>query len=74
MKTTILSHVVRFSTDILSAAPSIVVGVVAYIVIVMRYQQYSGYAGAIAISFLMIPTIVRTTEEILKLVPRSTCM
>lgn len=69
---TAFSHVVRFCTDVLSAAPSIVVGVVGYVIIVLRYGQYSGIAGSIALSFLMIPTIVRTTEEILKLVPRST--
>lgn len=67
-----MSRLVRFCTDVLSAAPSIVVGVVGYIVIVLRYGQYSGIAGSIAISFLMVPTIVRTTEEILKLVPKST--
>ncbi len=69
---TTLSYIIRFCTDVLSAAPSIVVGVVGYIVIVMRYRQYSGYAGSVALTFLMVPTIVRTTEEILKLVPRST--
>ncbi|MEZ4868565.1 MAG: phosphate ABC transporter permease PstA [Caldilineaceae bacterium] len=69
---TMLSYVVRFCTDVLSAAPSIVVGVVGYIVIVMRYKQYSGFAGSVALTFLMVPTIVRTTEEILKLVPQST--
>lgn len=71
-ESTPLSHAVRFCTDILSAAPSIVVGVVGYIVIVQRTKQYSGWAGAVALTFLMIPTIVRTTEEILKLVPTST--
>jgi phosphate transport system permease protein len=71
-ESTPLSHAVRFCTDILSAAPSIVVGVIGYVVIVQRAKQYSGFAGSVALCFLMIPTIVRTTEEILKLVPQST--
>lgn len=67
-----VATVVRFCTDLLSGAPSIVVGVTAYILIVVRYKQFSGVAGAIALTFLMVPTIVRTTEEVLKLVPEST--
>jgi phosphate transport system permease protein len=66
-----LSNPVRFCTDVLSAAPSIVVGVVGYILIVLRFGSYSGFAGSVALTFLMVPTIVRTTEEILKLVPDS---
>jgi phosphate transport system permease protein len=63
---------VRFCTDLLSGAPSIVAGVTAYILIVVHYRQFSAVAGAIALTFLMVPTIVRTTEEVLKLVPEST--
>jgi len=62
---------VRFATDVLSAAPSIVVGVVAYILIVQRTKQFSGLAGSVALAVLMIPVITRTTEEILKLVPHT---
>jgi phosphate transport system permease protein len=62
---------VRFCTDVLSAAPSIVVGVVAYVLIVQRAHQFSGWAGSVALTVLMIPMITRTTEEILKLVPHT---
>jgi len=60
---------VRFCTDVLSAAPSIIVGVVAYVLIVQRTRQFSGLAGSVALAVLMVPVITRTTEEILKLVP-----
>jgi phosphate transport system permease protein len=63
---------VRFCCDVLSGAPSIIVGVVAYVLVVQRAGSYSGIAGAIALTFLMVPTITRTTEEILKLVPNAT--
>jgi phosphate transport system permease protein len=62
---------VRFCTDVLSAAPSIVIGVVAYVLIVQRTHQFSGLAGSVALAVLMIPVITRTTEEILKLVPHT---
>jgi phosphate transport system permease protein len=67
-----IATVVRFSTDLLSGAPSIIAGVTAYILIVVQFKQFSGVAGAIALTFLMVPTITRTTEEVLKLVPEST--
>jgi phosphate transport system permease protein len=59
----------RFSTDVLSGVPSIVVGLFAYTVIVMPMHHYSGLAGGSALAVLMLPTIIRTTEEMLKLVP-----
>lgn len=68
-KGTTVSTAVRFCTDVLSAAPSIVVGVVAYALIVVRYKSFSGWAGSIALAILMVPLITRTTEEILRLVP-----
>lgn len=64
-----VATIVRFCTDVLSAAPSIVVGVVAYVLIVQRTRQFSGLAGSIALAVMMVPIITRTTEEILKLVP-----
>ncbi|MDZ4719394.1 MAG: phosphate ABC transporter permease PstA [Roseiflexaceae bacterium] len=67
-----IATVVRFCTDLLSGAPSIIVGVTAYILIVVPFREFSGVAGAIALTFLMVPTITRTTEEVLKLVPEST--
>lgn len=66
------ANIVRFCTDVLSAAPSIVVGVVAYILIVQRRGAFSGWAGAVALAVLMVPLICRTTEEILRLVPATT--
>jgi len=66
-----IATAVRFCTDVLSAAPSIVIGVVAYVLIVQRTRQFSGLAGSIALAILMVPVITRTTEEILKLVPHT---
>lgn len=66
-----VATIVRFCTDVLSGAPSIIVGVVAYVLIVQRTRQFSGLAGSIALSALMLPIITRTTEEMLKLVPHT---
>ncbi len=66
------SNVIRFCVDVLSAMPSIVVGVTAYVLIVQRTKQFSGFAGSIALVVLMVPIITRTTEEILHLVPSAT--
>ncbi len=66
-----IATVVRFCCDVLSGAPSIVVGVVAYILLVQRFREFSGLAGSVALMVLMVPTITRTTEEMLKLVPQS---
>ncbi|TVR72706.1 MAG: phosphate ABC transporter permease PstA [Sphaerobacteraceae bacterium] len=63
------STIIRFCTDVLTAMPSIVVGVTAYILIVQRTQQFSALAGSIALVVLMVPIITRTTEEMLRLVP-----
>ncbi len=62
---------VRFMTDVLSGVPSIVVGVVAYTLVVIPMKHFSALAGGIALAILMIPTITRTTEEMIKLVPHS---
>lgn len=62
---------VRFLTDVLSGVPSIVVGVVAYTMVVLPMKHFSALAGGIALGILMIPTITRTTEEMIKLVPHS---
>jgi len=64
-----LGITLRFSTDVLSGIPSIVVGLFAYAVIVVPMKHYSGLAGGAALAILMLPTIIRTTEEMLKLVP-----
>jgi phosphate transport system permease protein len=62
---------VRFLIDVLSGIPSIVVGVVAYTLIVVPMKHFSALAGGVALGILMIPTITRTTEEMIKLVPHS---
>jgi phosphate transport system permease protein len=64
-----LGVVLRFSTDVLSGIPSIVVGLFVYAVLVIPMGHYSGLAGGAALAVLMLPTIIRTTEEMLKLVP-----
>jgi len=63
--------VVRFLTDVLSGVPSIVVGVVAYTLIVIPMGHFSAFAGGGALAILMIPTITRTTESMINLVPSS---
>jgi phosphate transport system permease protein len=61
----------RFSTDVLAGVPSIVIGLFAYAVVVKPMGHYSGFAGGVAMAILMLPTIIRTTEEMLKLVPHT---
>jgi len=62
---------VRFAADILSGTPSIVWGIVVYALVVLPMAGYSAYAGGLALGFMMIPIIIRTTEEMLALVPNS---
>ena len=64
-----LSSVVRFINDILLSAPSIVVGLFIYEVMVAPMGHFSGYAGAVALAVIVIPVVVRTTEDMLLLVP-----
>jgi phosphate transport system permease protein len=64
-----LGMALRFSTDVLSGVPSIVIGLFAYAIMVKPMGHYSGLAGGVALAILMLPTIIRTTEEMLKLVP-----
>jgi phosphate transport system permease protein len=66
-----LGVTLRFSTDVLAGVPSVVIGLFAYAVVVKPMGHYSGLAGAIAMAILMLPTIIRTTEEMLKLVPHT---
>ncbi len=63
--------IVRFCCDVLSGSPSIVAGVVIYILVVIQSQQFSAIAGSLALMILMVPIVTRTTEEMLKLVPES---
>src|SRR5437588_4190940 len=64
-----LSSVVRFINDILLSAPSIVVGLFIYEVMVYPMGHFSGYAGAVALAVIVVPVVVRTTEDMLNLVP-----
>jgi phosphate transport system permease protein len=66
-----LSTVVRFINDILLSAPSIVVGLFIYQVLVAPLGHFSGYAGGVALAVIVIPVVVRTTEDMLTLVPNS---
>jgi len=63
------SAVVRFINDVLLSAPSIVIGVFVYVVLVEPVGHFSGWAGAVALSIIVIPVVVRTTETMLTLVP-----
>lgn len=68
---TTLGIAVRFGTDVLAGVPSIVIGLFCYTVVVKSQRHFSALAGGVALAIIMLPTIVRTTEEMLKLVPRS---
>jgi phosphate transport system permease protein len=63
--------VIRFTADVLNGVPSIVIGIVAYGIVVLAQGHFSALAGGVALSLMMIPTISRTTEEMLLLVPNS---
>ncbi len=63
------ASIARFVNDILLSAPSIIVGLFVYEIVVVRSGHFSGWAGAIALSIIAIPVIVRTTEDMLRLVP-----
>jgi phosphate transport system permease protein len=64
-----LGATTRFVNDILLSAPSIVIGLFVYAVVVARFRQFSGWAGAIALALIVIPVVIRTTENMLLLVP-----
>jgi phosphate transport system permease protein len=66
-----ISSVIRFINDILLSAPSIVVGLFIYEVMVAPMGHFSGYAGSVALAVIVIPVVVRTTEDMLTLVPNA---
>lgn len=66
-----LGLAVRFGTDVLAGIPSIVIGLFGYALIVLPQGHYSALAGGVAIAIIMLPTIIRTTEEMIKLVPNA---
>jgi phosphate transport system permease protein len=66
-----LANAVRFTADVLNGVPSIVMGISIYSLIVMRQKHFSAFAGGIALAIMMVPTITRTTEEMLATVPHA---
>ncbi|EJE55044.1 phosphate ABC transporter, permease protein PstA [Acidovorax sp. CF316] len=67
----LLASVTRFVNDILLSAPSIVIGLFVYAVVVARFRSFSAYAGILALALIVIPVVIRTTENMLVLVPSS---
>jgi phosphate transport system permease protein len=66
-----LPWVVRFIADVLNGVPSIVVGIFAYTVVVLPMRRFSALAGGLALGFILIPIVLRTTEEMVRLVPNA---
>lgn len=66
-----LGSITRFINDILLSAPSIVIGLFIYAVVVSRMKTYSGYAGILALALIVIPVVIRTTENMLTLIPNA---
>jgi phosphate transport system permease protein len=66
-----LGGAIRFTAEVLSGVPSIVVGIVAYGLVVIAMRRFSALAGGVALSVLMVPTLARGTEELVRLVPQS---
>ena len=63
------ARMIRFAADVLTGVPSIIVGIFVFTILVLPFHQYNAFAGAVALAVIMIPVIMRTTEEILKIVP-----
>ena len=68
-KKTQLANLIRFINDILLSAPSILIGLFVYVILVEPFRGYSGWAGGVALGIIAIPVFVRTTEDMLSLVP-----
>ena len=66
-----LGSLVRFTADVLNGVPSIVIGLVAYGLVVFRQGHFSAFAGSVALAIMMVPMVARTTEEMLLLVPQA---
>jgi phosphate transport system permease protein len=66
-----LGQLVRFTSDVLNGVPSIVIGLVAYGLVVIPQKHFSAFAGGVALAIMMVPTVARTTEEMLLLVPQA---
>jgi phosphate transport system permease protein len=66
-----MSRITRFAADVMNGIPSIVMGLFAYVLVVLPLRHFSALAGGIALGVMLIPTVMRTTEEIVRLVPQS---
>ncbi len=66
-----LSTAVRFTTDVLTGIPSIIIGIVVYTALVVKAGNFSAFAGGVALAIIMVPLVIRSTEEMLKLVPQT---
>jgi len=66
-----LGSIIRFTADVLNGVPSIVIGIVAYAIVVLYQKHFSALAGGVALAIMMVPTISRATEEMLLLVPQA---
>jgi phosphate transport system permease protein len=66
-----LANAIRFTADVLNGVPSIVVGIAAYSLVVVPQHHFSAFAGGVALAIMMVPTVTRTTEEMLLMVPNS---
>src|SRR5579863_7910538 len=66
-----LGDAVRFTADVLNGVPSIVIGIVAYAIVILYQKHFSALAGGVALAIMMVPMISRTTEEMLLLVPQA---
>jgi phosphate transport system permease protein len=62
---------VRYAADVMSSIPTIVIGIFAYVLIVATMKRFSAIAGGFALGLIMIPTVTRTTEEMIRMVPRT---
>jgi len=67
----VYGDVVRFTADVLNGVPSIVIGLTAYALVVVTQKHFSALAGGVALGIMMVPTVSRTTEEVLLMVPQS---
>ncbi|MDQ7851138.1 MAG: phosphate ABC transporter permease PstA [Armatimonadota bacterium] len=66
-----LTHLARFAADVLNGTPSIIMGLFAYILLVLPLGHFSALAGGVALGVMLIPIVLRTTEEVVRLVPSS---
>lgn len=67
----IYGNVVRFTADVLNGVPSVVIGITAWAVVVVSQGHFSAFSGGVALGIMMVPTVSRTTEEVLLMVPQS---